>query len=98
MCIYICIHTHIYIQGVAGSSADKESACNAGNPGLIPGLGRSPGKGIGYPFQYSGASLVAQMVKYLHAMQETWVQTLGQEDTLVEEMATYSSVLAWKIL
>ena len=80
------------------SSVGKESACNAGNPGLIPGLGRSPGKGIGYPFQYSGASLVAQMVKYLHAMQETWVQTLGQEDTLVEEMATYSSVLAWKIL
>ena len=84
--------------GFSGSSADEESACNAGNPGLIPGLGRSPGKGIGYPFQYSGASLVAQMVKYLHAMQETWVQTLGQEDTLVEEMATYSSVLAWKIL
>ena len=81
----------------SGSSADKESACIAENPGLIPGLGRSPGKGIGYPFQYSGASLVAQMVKYLHAMQETWVRSLGWEEPLVEEMATHSSVLAWKI-
>ena len=36
------------------SSVDKESTCNAGDPSLIPGLGRSPGKGKGYPFQYSG--------------------------------------------
>ena len=41
------------------SSAGKESACNAGDPGLIPGLGRSPGEGIGCPLQYSWASLVA---------------------------------------
>jgi len=49
--------------GFLGSSAGKESACNTGDPGLIPGSGRSPGEGIGYPLQYSWASLVAQMVK-----------------------------------
>ena len=62
--------------GVAGfpnSSIDKESACNAGDPSLIPGLGRSSGEGIGYPLQYSWASLVAQLVKNPPAMQETWV-------------------------
>ena len=47
----------------------------------IPGSGRSPGKGIGYPLQYSWASLVAQMVKNPPAMQETWVQSLGWEDS-----------------
>ena len=57
--------------GFPGSSVGKESTCNAGDPGLIPGLGRSLGEGIGYPLQYSWASLVAQMVKKLPAMQET---------------------------
>ena len=56
-----------------GSSAGKESACNAGDPGSIPGLGSSPGEGIGYLLQYSWAAPVAQMVKNLPAMQETWV-------------------------
>ena len=51
-----------------GSSAGKESACNAEEPGLIPGLGSSPGEGIGYPFQHSWASLVAQIIKNLLAM------------------------------
>ena len=51
----------------------KESACNAGDPGFIPGLGRSTGKRIGYPLQYSWASLGAQLVKSLLAMRETWV-------------------------
>ena len=55
-----------------GSSAGKESACNAGDPGLIPGLGRSPGEGIDYPLLYSGSSPVAQLVKNPPAMQETW--------------------------
>ena len=41
--------------------------------------------------------LMAQMVKNLHAMQETWVQSLGWEDTLEKEMATHSSILAWRI-
>ena len=45
--------------GFPGSSADKKSTCNAGDPGLIPGMGRSAGEGIGYPVQYSWASLVA---------------------------------------
>ena len=59
--------------GFPHSSVGKESACNAGDPGLIPGSGRSPGERIGYPFQYSCASLVAQMVKNLPTMQETCV-------------------------
>ena len=79
-----------------GSSAGKESACNAGDPGLIPGSGRS-GEGIGHPFQYSWAALVAQMVKNLTAMRETWVRPLGWENPLEESMATHSSILAWRI-
>ena len=54
------------------SSVGKESACNAGDPSSIPGLGRSPGEGLSYPLQYSRTSLVAQLVKNLPAMQETW--------------------------
>ena len=52
------------------SSVGKESACNTGDPSLIPGSGRSPGEGIGYPLQYSWASLVAQLVKNPPAMQD----------------------------
>ena len=55
-------------KGFPGSSVGKESTCNAGDPSSIPGLGRSPGEGTGYPFQYSWASLVVQMVKNLPAM------------------------------
>ena len=83
--------------GFLGNSAGKESTCNAGDPGLIPGSGSSPGEGIGYPLQYSWASLAAQMVKNLPAMRETWVRSLDQEDPLEEGMATQSSVLAWRI-
>ena len=61
--------------GFPDSSAGEESACNAGDPGSIPGMGRSSGEGIGYPLQYSWATLVAQLVKNPHAMQETWVDT-----------------------
>ena len=57
----------------SGSSAGKESACNAGDPSLILGSGRPPGERIGYPFQFSWASLVAQMAKNLPAMWETLV-------------------------
>ena len=60
-----------------GSSVDKESTCNAGDPGLIPGSGRSAREGIGYPHQYSWASLGAQLVKNPPAMRETWVRSLG---------------------
>ena len=75
-------------------SVGKESAYNAGVPGSIPGLARSTGEGIGYPFQYSWASLVVQLVKNLPAMQETWVQSLGWEDPLEKGQATHSSILA----
>ena len=61
------------------SSFGKESTCNAGDHGSIPELGRSTGEGIGYPLQYSWASLVAQLVKNLPAMQETWVKSLAWE-------------------
>ena len=64
---------------------------------MIPGSGRSPGQGIGYPLQYSWTSLVAQMVKNPPAMWETWVQSLGWEDTLEEGMETHSSILAWRM-
>ena len=64
---------------------------------MIPRSGRFPGEGIGYPLQYSWASLVDQMVKNLPAMWETWVQSLGQEDPLEEDMATHSSILACRI-
>ena len=72
----------IYVLGFPGSSVGKESACNAGDPSSIPGSGRSFGEGIGYPLQCSWASLVAQLVKTLPAMQETLVRYLGQEDPL----------------
>ena len=69
-----------------------------GDPSSIPGLGRSLGEGIGYPVQYSWASLVAQMVKNPPAMWETWVRSLGLEDPLEKGMATHSNILAWRIL
>ena len=68
--------------GFPDGSVGKESACNPGDPGSIPGSGRSAGEGIGYPLQDSWASLVAQLVKNPPAMQETLVQFLGQEDPL----------------
>ena len=68
-----------------------------GDLGLIPGLGRSSGEGIGYPLQYSWVSLVAQLVKNPPAVQETWVSSLGWEDPLEKGKATPSSILAWRI-
>ena len=76
---------------------DKESACSAGDLDLIPGLGRSPGEGKGYPLQYSWASLVTQLVKNLPAVWEVWVLSLGWEDPLEEDMAVRSSTVAWRI-
>ena len=55
------------------SSVGKESTCNAADPGLIPGSGRSTGEEIGYLLQNSLASLVAQLVKNLLVIWETWV-------------------------
>ena len=84
-------------EGFPDSSVDKESACNAGHPGLTPGLGRSPGEGTGYPLEYSWASLVVQLVKNPPAIQETWVRSLGWEDALEKGKATHASILAWRI-
>ena len=96
-----------------GGSAGKESACNEGNLGLIPELGRYPGEWKGYPLQlfwprefsrpYSpwgqkeSDTLSDFHFKNLPAMQETWLHYPGQEAPLEKEMATHSSILAWKI-
>ena len=77
------------------SSTGKEPACSAGDPGLIPGSGRSAREGIGYPLQYAWASVVAQLVEF--AKREAWVQSLGWDDPLEKGLATQSSILAWRI-
>ena len=64
---------------------------------MIPEAGRSSREGIGYPLQYSWASPVAQLVKNLPAVRETWVGSLGWEDPLEKGKATHSSILAWRI-
>ena len=73
--------------GFPGGSDVKASTCNAGDPRSVPGSGRYSGEGIGYPLQYSWASLVAQ----------TWVRSLGWEDPLEEGLATHSSIIVWRI-
>ena len=83
--------------GFPDSSVGKESTCNAGDSSSIAGLGRSAGEGIGYPLQYSWASVVAQLVQNPPAMQETWVRSLDWEDPLEKGKATHSSILAWRI-
>ena len=83
--------------GFPDSSVGKESACNARDPGSTPGSRRTPGEGIGYPLQYSWASLVAQLVKDPPAVREAWVQSLGWEDPPEKGKATQSSILAWRI-
>ena len=83
--------------GFPGTSAGKESACNAEDSTSIPGSGRSTGEGLGYPLQYSWASLVTELVKNPPAMRETWVRSLGWENPLKKGKATHSSILAWKI-
>ena len=85
--VLICISL-IPSEGFPDSSVGKESTCIAGDRGLIPGSGRSAEEGIGYPFQYSWASLVVQLVKNLPAMQETWVWSLSWEDPLEKGTAT----------
>ena len=92
MTIYIYIYIYIY-----SHSYSKESTCNAGDLSSIPGPGRSTQEGIGYPLQYSWASLVAQVVRNLPAMQETWVWSLGWEYSLEKRKATHPSILAWRI-
>ena len=77
--------------GFPHSSVGKESACNAGDPGLIPGSGRSTGEGVGYLLQYSWASLVSQLVKNPPAVLKTW------EDPVEKGKATHSIILIWRI-
>ena len=95
-CFFLHLLRQIY-WGFPHSSVCKESTCNAGNPSLIPGLGRSTGEGIGYPLQYSWASPVAQLVKNPAAMWDTWVWSLDWEDSLEKGKRTHSSILAWRI-
>jgi len=78
--------------GFPHSSVGKESACNAGDPSSIPA-----GEGVGYPLQYSWASLVAQLVKNLPTMEKTWARSLGWEDPLGKGKATHSNILTWII-
>ena len=73
VCFYSGATKRPFLLGFPDSSVGKESACNAGDPGLIPGSGSSAGEGTGYPLQYSWASLMAHLGKNLPAMQETWV-------------------------
>ena len=83
--------------GFPGSSVGKEFPSNAGDPGLIPGSGRSAGEGILYSLQYSWASLVAQLKKNPPAMWETWIRSLGWEDPLEMGKAIHSSIRPWRI-
>ena len=94
-----CISLYRYFSSSFKASliAQLESACNAGDPSLIPLLGRATGEEIGYSLQYSWASLVAHLVKNPPTMWETWVQSLGWEDPLKKGKATYSSILVWRI-
>ena len=85
------LHRYSHVMGLCGGSDGKESICSVRDLGSIPDLGSFPGEGN------SWASLVAQRVKRLPAVQETWVRFLGQEDPLEKEIATCSSTVAWKI-
>jgi len=80
MSLFLCQYYTVW--GFPDSSVFKEFTCNAGDPSLITGSGRSTGEGIGYPLQYSWASLMAQLVKNPPAMQDTWIPSLDLEDPL----------------
>ena len=87
----------LWALGLNGSSVGKESTCNARDPGLIPGSGRSTGEGIVYTVQYYWASLVAQLVKNPPSLLDAWALFLGWEDPLEYGKATPCSILAWRI-
>ena len=88
-------------KGFPGSSAGKESTCNAGDPSSVPRSGRFPGERIGYPLHPLQCSFgfpqPKELVKNSPAMQETCVRSMGWEDPLEEDMATRSSILPWRI-
>ena len=79
--------------GFPCSSDGEESSCSAGDPGSISGSESSPGEGIGYPLQYSWTSLVAQMVKNMPVMQETWVKSLGWVGKIPWRRAWYPTLV-----
>ena len=81
-------YDHMVILVLIHSSVGKEPTCNAGDPGLLPGLGRSSGEGKGYPLQHSWAFLVAQLLKNPPTMQKTWVRSLGWEDWRRDRLLT----------
>ena len=83
--------------GFPDSSVGKESTCNAGDLGSIPGSGRCAGEGIGYPTPVFSGFRVPQLVKNPPATWETWVRPLGWEDPLEKGKASHSSILAWGI-
>ena len=85
LALLLLLFIEVQLIGFPDSSIGKESACNAGDLGSIPGSGRPTGKGTGSPLQYSWASLVAQLVKNPPAIQETLVRLLGREDLLERE-------------
>ena len=74
-----------------------QSAYNTGDPGSMPGSGRSAGEAVSNPFQFLWPFLGAQLAKNPAAMLETWVQSLHWEDSLEKGTATHSSILAWGI-
>ena len=78
--------------GFPDSSVGEESACKAGDPGSILGLARCPGEGIGYPLQYSWVSPLAQLVKNPLSMRETWVGSMGWDNSLAKGKATDSII------
>ena len=82
---------------LVAQSVGKETACDARDPGLVPGSGRSAGEGIGYPLQYSCSFLMAQLLKNPPATWEMWIQSLDWEDPMEKATATHSSILAWRI-
>ena len=86
------VYYNHFLGGFPDSSVGKGSACNAGDPSLFPGSGRSTGEGIGYPLQYSWASLVVQLIKNSPTMWETWVRFLAWEDPLEKGKALLTPV------
>ena len=82
--------------GFPGSSAGKERL-QCRRPQFDSWVGKICWKRDGLPLQYSWASLVAQLVKNLPAMQDIWVRSLGWEDLMEKGMVTHSSILAWRI-
>ena len=85
------------LKGFPSGTVGKESTCNAGDSSSIPASGKFAREGIGYPPQYSWASLAAQLVMNPPAVWETWVHSLSWEDPLEKETATHSSILVWRI-